>query len=106
VEKTISTSGKVTVKRDGRTYAVTYTMEGDMVLKTHTETRSVKLSGKNPEDIARREHNRPSRHVRQARRAISDCSTQLVRVLDKRKTAHPVFAASDPKNRVSAIGFS
>jgi hypothetical protein len=56
VEKAMSTSGKVTVERDGRTYAATYTVEGDMVhVKTHTETRSVALSGKSPEDIARRE---------------------------------------------------
>ena len=55
-EKAMSTSGKVTVERDGRTYAATYTVEGDMVhVKTHTETRSVALSGKSPEDIARRE---------------------------------------------------
>ena len=57
VEKAMSTSGKVTVERDGRTYAATYTVEGDMVhVKTHTETRSVALrGGKSPEDIARRE---------------------------------------------------
>jgi hypothetical protein len=46
----------VTVERDGRTYAATYTVEGDMVhVKTHTETRSVALGGKRPEDIARHE---------------------------------------------------
>jgi hypothetical protein len=56
VEKAMSTSGKVTVVRDGRTYAATYTVEGDMVhVKTHTETRSVALGGKRPEDLARRE---------------------------------------------------
>jgi hypothetical protein len=56
VEKAMSTSGKVTVERDGRTYAATYTVEGDMVhVKTHTETRSVALGGKRPEDIARHE---------------------------------------------------
>ena len=56
VEKAMSTSGKVTVERDGRTYAATYTVEGDMVhVKTHTEMRSVALSGQSPEDIARRE---------------------------------------------------
>ena len=39
-----------------RAYAATYTVEGDMVhVKTHTETRSVALSGKSPEDVARRE---------------------------------------------------
>ena len=52
----MSTSGKVTIERDGKTYAATYTVEGDMVhVKTHTETRSVALSGKNPENVARRE---------------------------------------------------
>jgi hypothetical protein len=56
VEKAMATSGKVTVERDGRTYAATYTVEGDMVhVTTHTETRSVALGGKRPEDIARRE---------------------------------------------------
>jgi hypothetical protein len=56
VEKAMSTSGKVTVECDGRIYAATYTVEGDMVhVKTHTERRSVALSGKSPEDIARRE---------------------------------------------------
>ena len=55
-EMAMPTNGKVTVERDGRTYAATYTVEGDMVhVKTHTETRSVALSGKSPEDIARRE---------------------------------------------------
>ena len=49
VEKAMSTSGKVTVERDGKTYAATYTVEGDMVhVRTHTETRSVALSGKSP----------------------------------------------------------
>ena len=52
----MSTSGKVTVERDGRTYAATYEVEGDMLhVKTHTETRSVALGGTKPEDIARRE---------------------------------------------------
>ena len=52
----MSTSGKVTVERDGRTYGATYTVEGDMVhVKTHTETRSVALGGRKPEEIARRE---------------------------------------------------
>jgi CTP:molybdopterin cytidylyltransferase MocA len=67
VEKAMSTSGKVTVERDGRIYAATYTVEGDMVhVKTHTEMRSVALSGKSPEDIARREledsRGQPRRH--------------------------------------------
>jgi hypothetical protein len=56
VEKAMSTSGRVTVERDGRTYAATYAVEGDMVhVKTHTETRSVALGGGKPEDVARRE---------------------------------------------------
>ena len=56
MENAMSTSGKVTVERDGRTYAATYAVEGDMVhVTTHTETRSVALCGNRPEDIARRE---------------------------------------------------
>ena len=52
----MSTNGKVTVERDGRTYAATYAVEGNMVhVTTHTETRSVALSGESPEDVARRE---------------------------------------------------
>lgn len=52
----MSKSGKVTVERDGRTYAATFTVEGDMVhVRTHTETRSVALGGSTPEDIARRQ---------------------------------------------------
>ena len=56
VEKAMSTSGKVTIERDGRTYGATYTVDGEMVhVQTHTETRSVALSGRSPEEIARRE---------------------------------------------------
>jgi hypothetical protein len=56
VDEATSTSGEVTFERDGRTYAATYTVDGDMVhVKTHTETRSVALNGRKPEDIARRE---------------------------------------------------
>ena len=52
----MSMSGRVTVERDRKAYAATYTVEGSMVhVKTHTEKRSVALSGKKPEDIARRE---------------------------------------------------
>ena len=52
----MSTSGTVTVELDGRTYAATYTVEGNMVhVKTHTETRSVAVSGERPEDVAQRE---------------------------------------------------
>ena len=47
-------SGKVTVKREGRTYAATYTVEHGMVqVQTHTETRSVELGDSTPEAIAR-----------------------------------------------------
>jgi len=53
---TMSKSGKVTVERDGKTYGATYSVEGDMVhVKTHTETRSVALGGKRPEEVARGE---------------------------------------------------
>jgi hypothetical protein len=56
VEDAMSTSGKVTVERDGKTYGATYTVEGDMVqVKTHTETRSVALGGKRPEEVARQQ---------------------------------------------------
>ena len=52
----MSTSGKVTVERDGKTYGATYSVEGDMVhVKTHTETRSVALGGKRPEEVARQQ---------------------------------------------------
>jgi hypothetical protein len=52
----MSTSGKVIIEREGKTYAATYAVEGDMVhVKTHTETRSVALSGRDAEDIARGE---------------------------------------------------
>jgi hypothetical protein len=50
----MKTSGKVTVKREGRTYAATYTVEHGMVhVQTHTETRSVELGDNTPEAIAR-----------------------------------------------------
>ena len=52
----MSATGKVTIERDGRTYAATYSVEGDMVhVTTHTETRSVALGGRRPEDVARHE---------------------------------------------------
>ena len=48
-------TGKVTVERDGKTYAATYEVEGDMVhVKTHTETRSVECGGSTPDEVARR----------------------------------------------------
>lgn len=48
--------GEVTIERDGRTFGASYTVDGDMVqVKTSTETRSVALEGRKPEDIARRE---------------------------------------------------
>jgi hypothetical protein len=47
-------SSEVTVKREGKTYAATYTVERGMVhIKTHTETRSVELGDGKPEEIAR-----------------------------------------------------
>ncbi len=56
VEKAMSTSGKVTVERDGRTYAATYTVEGDMVhVKTHTDAVGCAERWKSSEDIAERE---------------------------------------------------
>jgi hypothetical protein len=54
MEISMSDSGKVTVKRQGRTYAASYTVEHDMVhVATHTETRSVALGDSTPEAIAR-----------------------------------------------------
>jgi hypothetical protein len=51
-------SGKVTIECDGKTYAATYDVEGDMVhVKTHTEKRSVALGGQRPDDIARHQLN-------------------------------------------------
>ena len=50
----MSNSGEVTLERDGKTYAATYTVEHGMVnLKTHTETRSVQLGNGTPEAVAR-----------------------------------------------------
>ena len=50
----MSNSGEVTLERDGKTYAATYTVEHGMVnLKTHTETRSVQLGNDTPEAVAR-----------------------------------------------------
>jgi len=48
-------TGEVTVERDGKTYGATYEVKGSMVIvKTHTETRSVQLDGSPPEVLARR----------------------------------------------------
>ena len=50
----METTGSVTIKHGGKTYAATYTLEHGMVhVKTHTETRSVELGGGSPEQIAR-----------------------------------------------------
>lgn len=47
-------SGEVTIQRDGRTYGATFEVQGAMVVvKTHTETRSVQLGGSAPEVLAR-----------------------------------------------------
>lgn len=56
VEKAMTKRGKVTVEREGRTYGAEFEVKGDMVrVKTHTETRSVALGGRRPEDVARYE---------------------------------------------------
>jgi hypothetical protein len=48
------TTDTVTVKRGGKTYAATYTVEHGMVhVKTHTETRSVEIGDGDPDQIAR-----------------------------------------------------
>lgn len=49
------TTGEVTVERDGRTYGAQYEVHGEMVVvKTHTETRSVELHAQSPDEVARR----------------------------------------------------
>ena len=52
----MANSGEVTVERDGKTYAATYTVvaNGMVHVETHTETRSVELGTSTPEAIARR----------------------------------------------------
>ena len=51
----MKTTGQVTVQRDGKTYAATYSVEHGMVIvKTHTETRSIELGSSAPEAVARR----------------------------------------------------
>ena len=50
----MSDSGRVTVKREGRTYSASYTVEQGMVhIQTHTETRAVELGANTAEAIAR-----------------------------------------------------
>jgi len=50
----MATTGTVTVKHGGKTYAATYTLEHGMVhVRTHTETRSVELADNSAERIAR-----------------------------------------------------
>ncbi|HVF64224.1 MAG TPA: hypothetical protein VNE58_09545 [Casimicrobiaceae bacterium] len=47
--------GEVTMERDGKTYGATYEVEhGMVVVKTHTETRSIELGDQSPEMVARR----------------------------------------------------
>jgi hypothetical protein len=51
----MSQIGEVTVQRDGKTYGATYSLEhGMVIIKTHTETRSVELGESTPEAVARR----------------------------------------------------
>lgn len=46
--------GEVILKQDGRQYGATYTVAHGMLhVKTHTETRSVKLEGRDPAALAR-----------------------------------------------------
>ena len=52
--RSMATTGTVTWKHKGKTYAATYTLEHGMVhVKTHTETRSVELGDSEPEQVAR-----------------------------------------------------
>jgi hypothetical protein len=47
-------TGEVTVERDGKVYGATYEVKDSMVIvKTHTETRSVQLGQSAPEVLAR-----------------------------------------------------
>lgn len=49
----MANSGAVTIDRNGRQYGAAYTVSNGMLhLKTHTETRSLELDGKNPETLA------------------------------------------------------
>jgi hypothetical protein len=51
----MKSSGEVKIERGGKTYGATYEVEhGMVVVKTHTETRSVELGGASPEAVARR----------------------------------------------------
>jgi hypothetical protein len=53
-ERFMKTSGRVTVEREGRTYAASFTVERGMVhVETHTETRTVELGNSTPEKISR-----------------------------------------------------
>ena len=48
-------SGEVTIERDGKHYGATYAVShGMLLLKTHTETRSIELGNDDPETVARR----------------------------------------------------
>jgi hypothetical protein len=50
----MASQGEVTIERNGKIYAATYAAEHGMVnVKTHTETRSVELGNRTPEEIAR-----------------------------------------------------
>lgn len=47
-------SGEVTLERDGRQYGATYQVAGGMLhVKTHTETRTLELSERDPSELAR-----------------------------------------------------
>jgi len=50
----MSDSGRVILKREGRTYSASYNVEHGMVhIQTHTETRDVELGANTAEAIAR-----------------------------------------------------
>ncbi len=50
----MKTSGEVTVERGGKTFGATYEVKGSMVIvKTHTETRSLQLDARPVDEIAR-----------------------------------------------------
>ena len=51
----MTNKGEVTIERAGKQYGATYTVERGMLqIKTHTETRSLELEGRDPETLVRR----------------------------------------------------
>jgi hypothetical protein len=50
----MSNKGEVTIERDGKQYGATYSLSNGMLqVKTHTESRSLELEGREADDLAR-----------------------------------------------------